>query len=146
MGPLESRPELAPGLTWQLIPLVGHAIGMNRILRVLITAAIALVLLFAADILLRPVPVAAATAVVGCLVPLCLGRGCRLRYLALAVFAGLLAGVGIHLWVHVSGGSPSPEEGLAAHLLVDGGIGFGVALVILVVLAPLSGVAGARSR
>lgn len=105
-----------------------------RIVRAGGTAIGALALLFIADRVLQPVPVPAATAVVGGLVALWLDRTVRWSWILTGVVAGSLAGVGIHSYVHLTGQSTRPEEGLAIHLVMDGGVGLVVALSVVVLL------------
>jgi hypothetical protein len=105
---------------------------MKQFVRKAVTAIVALLLLFLADRVLEPVPVPAATAVIGGLIGLWLGLTVRWLWLSLGVIAGLVVGAGFHLYVHMTGQSPPPPEGLAAHLAVDGGIGLVVALLVVV--------------
>ena len=92
----------------------------------------AIALLFAAHLILQPVPVPTATAVLGGLLALGSARGWR--PLGVGIVTGLLAGVGHHLYVHLSAQSPRPPEGLAAHLAGDGALGGILALLILAAL------------
>jgi hypothetical protein len=92
--------------------------------------AFATALLFAADRVLQPVPVSALTATAGAFIGVwLLPRPARAAGLGLAV--GLALGVSFHMVVHASGGSPSPGEGFAAHLLADAALGGGIALAAM---------------
>jgi hypothetical protein len=104
---------------------------MRPIVQLAVPAAVAVALLLAADWILQPVPVPAATAVLGGLLGLGWGRGAGWGRAAWGVVAGLLAGVGLHLWVHRAGGSPAPDEGLWAHLAADGAVALGVGLGVV---------------
>lgn len=102
---------------------------------VLLGIAAAAAVLWLADRLLQPLPVAAVTATLGGLLGLARVRGHRARRVTAGLAAGLLAGAAHHLWVHVSGHSTAPEEGLILHLLAETGVGLGVAIAALAAFA-----------
>ena len=79
--------------------------------------------LFAADRLIQPVPVAAAAVGVGGLVGLWLASNRPARYVAVGMATGLVIGTAQHWAVHRAGASPEPLEGLGSHLLAEGALG-----------------------
>ena len=106
---------------------------MMRLPIIALTLVVAIPLLLVADRLLQPVPVPAATAVAAGLLAVWLGRRT-----AIWAIAGLFPGVGLHTYVHSSGGSPPPEEGVVAHLALDGLYGLIVAAPILLLVTLLA--------
>lgn len=76
-------------------------------------------LVWLGDMAADPLPIPTLLAVIGMICGLWLGRGEK-RALELGLAGvGILAGVGYHLWIHLSGRSVQPREGLPAHLLLD---------------------------
>lgn len=111
---------------------------MKQLIRIAVTVVAAAGLLLVADRVLQPVPVPAATAALGGLIGMWLDRPARSSWIGPGLVVGLLAGVGWHLYVHLSGGSPPPFESLAAHLARDGGIGLAVAVPVVVIVLLVS--------
>lgn len=107
---------------------------MRSIALIVVTGGLALGLLFVSDRMLEPVPVPAALMVFGALIGLGMGRYPGFTRVIAGMAGGLLAGVGHHLYVHFTGQSPYPAEGLALHLAYDGVVGLLVALSIVVVV------------
>jgi len=99
--------------------------------KLLVATAAAAAVLWLADRLLEPLPVTAVTATLGGLVGLAGARDHRARRATAGLVAGVLAGATYHLWVHASGRSTAPDEGLIPHLLVEAGVGLGVAFAAL---------------
>jgi hypothetical protein len=93
----------------------------------------ALIVLAGADHVFDPIPVPAATATAGGLFTLWLRGGLRPRVIGIAI--GLGVGVALHVVVHVTGRSPSPEEGMALHVVTDGIRGLLVALLAVTTAA-----------
>jgi hypothetical protein len=84
-----------------------------------VVSILAVGLVWLADFAADPLPIPTLLAVAGMLCGLWLGRGAR-RVLELGLAGtGLFIGVGYHLWIHLSGRSVPPREGLPAHLLLD---------------------------
>ncbi|NNG17373.1 MAG: hypothetical protein HKM89_12915 [Gemmatimonadales bacterium] len=107
----------------------------GRIAQIALTAGSAVVLLFAADWILQPVPIPAGTATLGGLLPLWLvRRGSRL-WVAAGLVVGGSVGSAYHLFVHWSGRSSLPGEGLAAHVAADGIRGVAVAAIVVLFVA-----------
>lgn len=104
---------------------------MKRGLQILATLAAAALPVVLADRLLQPVPIPAATAAVGGLLGLWLGRGLGWGRVGIGVGVGMVLGAAWHGHAHWSGQSTPPAEGLAAHLAVDAAIGFAVAVPAL---------------
>jgi hypothetical protein len=103
-------------------------------LRIILSAAAAVLLLWLADLVFQPVPLPAGGVVAGGLLGAWLSRGSVWRWVAGGAALGLVAGMAFHLYVHLTGGSPAPAEGLAAHLIVDGFKGLAVGLAVLLPL------------
>ena len=109
---------------------------MKSSIIIIVTAVFALILVFAADSVLQPVPVPAAIMVLGGLIGLWVRGKDNYKGIIIGLVCGLLIGVGHHLYIHMTRQSPSPQEGLLAHLIFNGAIGLIVAvLTMLVVVA-----------
>ncbi len=93
--------------------------------------AVAVVLFIVADRLLQPAPIPAAGGVLGGIVGLWLTRS--RSGVMFAVAFGIGVGTAIHLYTHVTGGSPAPVEGLFLHVAGDAAIGLAVTLPIIAV-------------
>jgi hypothetical protein len=104
--------------------------------RLALATTATLVLLWLADFVFQPVPAPAGGVAVGGVLAALLARRPRWRWGVVGVALGLTAGVAFHLFMHASGDSPAPEEGLFVHLIVDGlkGLAIGVVVMLLVVL------------
>ncbi|MGD2154369.1 MAG: hypothetical protein PVG79_13955 [Gemmatimonadales bacterium] len=107
---------------------------MKRLWSIALSGVIAALLLFLADSVLQPVPVPAGVAVLGGLAAMWSRAEAGAGWVAVGAAIGALLGTGIHLYVHVTGGSTRPEEGVAAHVAVDGLRGLGVGAVVLVLV------------
>ncbi len=108
---------------------------MNRLFRIAITFIVAALLLFLADTILQPVPIPAGAAVLGGLLVMWLRSGPRCVWLAAALVIGGLLGTGVHLSIHLTGGSTLPEEGVPAHVAADGILGLTVGALVLLLVA-----------
>lgn len=109
--------------------------GRGRLRWLTAAAAIAAgaMLVWLADLWLQPAPLPAAFAVLAGAAALGWRAGNR-RPAAVWALAGLLLGVGVHLLVHLTGGSPEPAGGVPGHLALDGARSAVVALAALVVV------------
>jgi hypothetical protein len=96
------------------------------------------VLLAAADSVMKPAPPAAATAFVLGLIGLWLGGSAVVLRTSAGAVIGAAIGALIHLYVHRSGGSPEPLEGVPVHIVASALLGLAVAAVILLLLALLA--------
>ena len=102
---------------------------MNRKDHLIIYFLTSLILLFLANLVLQPVPLPAGLAVLGGLSAWAFGK--RRHGIGLGMLLGVLGGVAWHGYQHVTGQSTEPEEGFVWHLVRDGLIGYGIALLIL---------------
>lgn len=104
-------------------------------------AAVAAVALWAADRLPQPVPLSAALAVAGGFVGLWFApwSGWWRAWAGAAV--GLLSGVAVHVYWHLSGQSTNPVKGLVTHIAGDGLQGLAVAVPALAAAAFLRAIA-----
>lgn len=97
-----------------------------------LAATAAVGVLVAADHVLQPVPVVAATTTLGGLAGLLGARNRHLRWVTAGAAAGFLVGLLHHVWVHGSDRSPPATEGLPLHVLTDAGTGLAAAVIALV--------------
>jgi hypothetical protein len=109
---------------------------MTRLSRIVVTFIVAGLLLLLADKIFEPVPIPAATATLGALVASWSSRGTPGVRLVAGLVVGALTGAGMHAFVHLTGRSTLPEEGVPAHVAADGILGLAVGG--LVALAALS--------
>lgn len=109
---------------------------MTRLSRIAVTLTFAGLLLLLADGIFEPVPIPAATAALGALVAWWSSRRARALRVITGLVVGALAGAGMHAFVHMTGRSTLPEEGVGAHVAADGVLGLAVGgLVALVALS-----------
>lgn len=98
----------------------------------LVIAALSLGVLWIGNAWLDPAPLSSATGIAGGLAGLAVGsrkqRGAAVTGAVVGLVAGLALGVGGHGYVHASGGSPEPEEGLLRHFGSDALRGAAVAV------------------
>lgn len=106
---------------------------MKQLSRMALTLVVAVTLLFLADRMFEPVPIPAGTAVLGGLLMLWSRVKARGVWVGIGLAIGGMIGAAIHLYVHVSGQSTLPEEGVPAHVVADGIHGLAVGGVILLV-------------
>ncbi|MHC4107715.1 MAG: hypothetical protein ACYSTY_06495 [Planctomycetota bacterium] len=109
-----------------------------------VSAAAAVGVLWAADLVLQPVPMPAGLAALGGYLAIWFARSRTWMWSVIGVGIGIAAGLGVHAWRHLDAQSPDPQEGLAVHLLIDGLEGFAVAAVVLGVIAPIKVAFGRR--
>jgi len=89
--------------------------------------------LFAINLEMDPVPVAAAPAFAAGAIGFLIMRPKAHRLVINLAIVGALVGVYIHYGWHADGSSPPPPEGLFRHLVVEGFIGLFAALFALLV-------------
>lgn len=107
-----------------------------RLSRIAATLIAAGALLLLADRIFEPVPIPAATAAFGGLVASWSSRRGRTVWVLAGLAVGALTGAGMHAVVHWTGRSTLPEEGVPAHVAVDGVVGMAIgAVVVLVALS-----------
>lgn len=115
---------------------------MRRLSSIVLTLVVAGLLLLLADEVFEPVPIPAATALLGALVASWSSHRVRAVRVATGLAVGALAGAGMHAFVHLTGRSTLPGEGVPAHVAADGILGLAVgglaALVALSAWALLS--------
>lgn len=99
--------------------------------RRLVPLIVAAVLLGLAHLWLDPAPLSALTAVIGGLAGTWVRRRAGRVPAAEGIFAGAAAGAAIHLWLHGSGRSPAPLEGVAWHVAREGAVGLVIASAIV---------------
>jgi hypothetical protein len=92
----------------------------SRLLEILI----GVVILYVANRLLNPLPLAALLAWSIALILVWLRSSHRLAAAFLGLLCGVLLGTGIHAYIHLSGRSPEPPEGPFLHVLLDAAVGF----------------------
>lgn len=110
---------------------------MTRLAGRVLEALIGIAVLYLANRWLDPVPLAAATAWAAGLLLVWFNRAPPLRPAATGLVAGALLGAAIHYYVHWSGRSTAPAEGLSAHLLTDAAIGLAIgALALAAAMTP----------
>lgn len=98
-------------------------------------AALGALVLAAANVLLAPVPLSAATSWAFGIICLWLEPPQRGRWVSLAAVAGALIGATVHAGAHLAGRSAEPAEGLPMHLLTEAVLGLAVGAIALAVSA-----------
>jgi hypothetical protein len=108
---------------------------MKNLLRIAVTSVVAAVLLLLADTILQPVPIPAGMAVLGGLLAVWFRSEARTLWVTVGLVIGGLIGTGAHLFMHLTGGSTVPEEGVVAHVAADGIRGFAVGGIVILLVA-----------
>lgn len=106
---------------------------MRWLSRFVLPLVVSVSLLFVADRIFEPVPIPAGTAVLGGLLVLCSRDKVRVVWVGIGLAMGGVIGAVTHLYVHLAGRSTLPEEGVPAHVALDGVLGVAVGGVIVVV-------------
>jgi hypothetical protein len=95
-------------------------------------------LLAGADAVMKPAPIASATAFLLGLIGLWLGGSEVVFRTSAGAVLGAAIGAFIHYYVHRSGGSPEPFEGVPVHIVGNAVLGLAVGAVLLLLVALLA--------
>jgi hypothetical protein len=104
---------------------------VRKLNEIAITAAAGLILYLVPAFLMNPPPFASATGMVGGMLAFWLSSKRRYGWAGFGVVIGILVGASFHLFSHYTEGRMDPPEGIAQHLTVDVGLGFGIAALVL---------------
>lgn len=96
---------------------------MTPVISCLIDVVLGIAVLAVANAILDPVPLLAVIAWAAGILMFCVTRSRSLRWTSIGFVAGALVGAAHHLFVHSTGRSTPPPEGIYIHLLDDAIVG-----------------------